>query len=85
MIKAVEANEKARAYIDKFIAECRAKAVVWVENKIAPIIKEEAEKGMYFTVVRMPNDIEWAYVREYLKEHGYDTKYLSFGEYQILW
>ena len=85
MIKAIEANEKAKAYAVKVIADSRQRAITWVEEKVAPGIQAEAEKGQHSVVIRPPKDVEWVYARDFLKENGYNTECHSYGDYCVRW
>ena len=84
MIKAIEANEKAKAFVTKMIEDNKSRAIEWVETKVAPDIQSSAEKGNHYATVSVPRDVEWVYARDYLHENGYDTEY-SGGYYKIKW
>ena len=84
MIKAIEANEKAKAFVTKMIEDNKSRAIEWVETKVAPDIQANAEKGNHCVSVTAPRDVEWVYARDYLRENGYDTEYSS-GYYKIKW
>ena len=85
MIKAIEANEKAKAFAVKTIEDNKARAVEWVETKVAPEIVAKAEKGEHCVRVACPTGVEWVYARDHLRSNGYNTEHYSGDYYHIKW
>lgn len=82
---AQEMNKLAWEVIDAQLAKAKADAENYIKVIVAPTIEHEAKNGALDLILKLPNTIKYACVKEILVGAGYKVKMFVDNEYRISW
>ena len=71
MIKATNARQQAKSYIEILKQQEKEKAIQWCETEVNEIIEKKSNNGWCKTVINTNEKINLEMALEYLVENGY--------------
>ena len=74
MIKATDARQQVKNYIETLRQQEREKAIQWCETEVNEIIKKKSNDGWCRVVVNSNEKINLEMALEYLVENGYKVQ-----------
>lgn len=74
MIKATDARQQVKNYIEILRQQEREKAIQWCETEVNEIIEKKSNSGWCKAVVNSNKEISLALASDYLVENGYKVQ-----------